>query len=148
MEKNMKIEIKKLRENAIIPKYQTPLSAGFDLHAAEDVIIPAGEQRIVPTGVAVSVPAGFEIQIRPRSGLAAKHSITITNSPGTLDADYLDEIFGILFNMGKNDFIINQGDRMMQAVLKKVEYAEFEVVENFSDAEKDRGGGFGSTGVK
>lgn len=143
----MKIEIKRLRESAIVPKYQTPLSAGFDLHAAEAVIIPAGEQRIVPTGVAVSVPAGFELQIRPRSGLAAKHSITITNSPGTLDADYLDEIFGILFNMGKNDFVIRQGDRMMQAVLKKVEHAEFEVVENFSDAEKDRGGGLGSTGV-
>lgn len=177
----MKVPIKKVREGAIIPQYQTKGSAGFDLHAIvnkdnpcftnqavmgldktgsfylyqtqdgeECLAVPPMKQCIVPTGLAFSIPEGYELQIRPRSGLAAKKSITITNSPGTLDSDYLDELFIIIFNMGSNPFVINEGERIAQGVLKRVEKAEFEPVEDFNDEikSKDRGGGFGSTGYK
>lgn len=150
MEKYMKIEIKKLREGAIIPKYQTPLSACFDFHALleNDVIIPSKCQKIIPTGIAFSIPAGFEIEVRPRSGLAAKLSISITNSPGTIDADYLDEIFAIVINHGTEDFVVHNGDRIAQGEPKEVIRAKFEEVEEFSDLNKNRGGGLGSTGIK
>lgn len=178
----MKVQIKKVREGAIIPKYQTPGSAGFDVHAivtpdnpcyyealipgtAHDRDVGSGiaweyvngpalyiwpdTQCIVPTGLAFSIPLGYELQIRPRSGLAAKKCITVTNSPGTLDSDYLDELFILVYNLGRETFIIQPGDRIAQCVLKQVEQAEFELVEDF-DAEtklKDRGGGLGSTGI-
>jgi len=162
----MKVQIKKVRKNAIIPKYQTPGSAGFDVHAVIDKAVegyfdgpyaPDGSayyvysntQCIVPTGLAFSIPQGYELQIRPRSGLAAKKCITITNSPGTLDSDYLDELFVIIRNEGKEMFVIKEGDRIAQCVLKQVERAEFEEVADFDEEtkKKDRGGGFGSTGI-
>lgn len=157
----MKVQIKKVREGAIIPKYQTAGSAGFDVHAIIDkenhcfcktdnsYVIAPKTQCIIPTGLAFSIPFGYELQIRPRSGLAAKKCITITNSPGTLDSDYLDELFVIIYNLGNEHFFVNQGDRIAQCVLKQVERAEFDVVDDF-DAQtklKDRGGGLGSTGV-
>jgi dUTP pyrophosphatase len=110
--------------------------------------IDSATQCIVPTGLAFSIPEGMELQLRPRSGLAAKKGITITNSPGTLDSDYTDELFVIIYNSGKETFVIKQGDRIAQCVLKQVERAEFNEVDDF-DAEtmkKDRGGGFCSTG--
>lgn len=162
----MIVQIKKLRENAIIPKYQTEGSAGFDVHAIIDkdnkcyldskysdqgpgLFVYPNTQCIVPTGLAFSIPKGMELQIRARSGLAAKKCITVTNSPGTLDHDYLDELFVLIFNLGKETFIIREGDRIAQCVLKQVEQAEFNVVDDFDEEtkKKDRGGGLGSTGI-
>ena len=147
----MKIQIRKLRENAIIPKYQTAGSAGFDIHALIDnevTIIPKS-QYVIPTGLAFSIPFGYELQTRPRSGLAKNKCITITNSPGTLDSDYLDELFIILYNLGEENFIVKHGDRIAQCVLKQVEQAEFEIVTDFDNEtkQKNRGGGLGSTGI-
>jgi dUTP pyrophosphatase len=159
----MKIQIKKVRENAIIPKYQTDGAAGFDVHALvnEDnncyleysdqgpgLFVHPNTQCIVPTGLAFSIPKGMELQIRARSGLAAKKCITVTNSPGTLDHAYLNELFVLIFNLGKETFVIREGDRIAQCVLKQVEQAEFDVVDDFDEEtkKKDRGGGLGSTG--
>jgi dUTP pyrophosphatase len=113
-----------------------------------DIIRP-GETSVISTGLAMSIPEGYELQIRPRSGLAAKFSVTVTNSPGTVDADYLDEIKVILTNMGSKDFHVRKSDRIAQAVLNKIEQAEIKEVNDFSEEikRKDRGGGFGSTGV-
>lgn len=145
----MRVEIKKLREGALIPQYQTPLSAGMDAHALlpAPVTIKPGSQEKIPTGIAVSIPPGWEMQVRPRSGLAAKHILTVTNSPGTVDADYLNELFILLLNLGEHPFVVNNGDRIAQLVMQKVSQAEFVLVDEFTDTAKDRGGGFGSTGV-
>jgi dUTP pyrophosphatase len=146
----------------MIPKYQSKNAADFDLHAVvnydnpcyfkekECLCILPKSQCIVHTGLAISIPNGFEIQIRPRSGLALKHSITITNSPGTIDSGFLDEIMIIVYNLGDECFYVATGDRIAQAVLNKIEQAEFEVVEDFDEKIKkdDRGGGLGSTGLK
>lgn len=131
-----------------LPEYKTPGSAGFDLRAnlAGSISILPGQRRLIPTGLFMEFPKGTELQIRPRSGLAVKHGITVLNSPGTIDSDYRDEICVILINLGDQPFEINPGDRIAQGVLKAYEVAEFEAVENLSD--NSRGGGFGSTGVK
>jgi len=105
---------------------------------------------MVKTGLSFVVPDGYEMQIRPRSGLAAKYSITITNSPGTLDSSYRDELIIILHNLGEHTFNVHHGDRIAQCVINKIETVDFEEVKEFSeeDMEKDRKGGFGSTGIK
>jgi len=142
----MKIKIKKLHNNAIIPIYQSSGAAGFDLHALDSMIIRAGQRAIVPTGLAFEIDFGFEVQVRPRSGLALKNGITVLNSPGTVDSDYRGEIKIILVNHGDKDFCVNVGDRIAQAVVCEVHRAEFEEVDEISQTVRGDGG-FGSSGV-
>ena len=131
-----------------LPRYATPLSAGMDVRANIDeaVILRPLERAMIPTGLSIELPEGYEMQIRPRSGLAAKHGITVLNSPGTIDADYRGEIKVILVNLSNEPFVINPGERIAQMVIarhEQVEWCECEVLD-----ETDRGaGGFGHTGV-
>jgi len=141
----MKIKIKKLNKKAIIPAYQTKEAAGFDLHSIEDVIIKPGERKLIGTGLAFEIEFGFEVQIRPRSGLAYKHGITVLNTPGTIDSDYRGEIKVLLINHGSGEFEIKKGERIAQAVIAPVIQAEIVEVEELSDTERGSGG-FGSTG--
>ncbi len=144
-----KILIKRLSKNVNIPKYETQGSSGMDLSAdiEKKIQIKPGETSIIPTGIAVALPANFEIQIRPRSGLAAKNQITVLNTPGTIDADYRGEIKVILTNFGKTTFVVEKGARIAQMVLSPVTKAKIKEVENLDKT--DRGsGGFGSTGTK
>ena len=144
-----KILIKRLSKEVPLPKYETQGSSGMDLSAniKSSINIAPGKKEIIPTGIAVSVPKGFEIQIRPRSGLAAKHNITVLNTPGTIDADYRGELKIILINFGHETFKIEKGSRIAQMVLCPVVKAKFEEVDNLDDTERGRGG-FGSTGTK
>jgi len=147
----MKMLIKKLRPNAIIPSYQSEGAAGFDLHACfeeEDTVYLIGvkEQVIIKTGLSVAVPYGFELQIRPRSGLSAKHMITVTNSPGTIDSDYRGEIMVILCNLGDDSFLVSEGDRIAQGVLSPIVIADFEETDTL-DETKRGAGGLGHTGT-
>lgn len=130
-----------------LPHYATAQSAGMDLSAAIDapVVIKAGEVQIIPTGIAIALHAGMEAQIRPRSGLAAKSSITVLNSPGTIDADYRGEIKVILINHGKEDFTVTHGMRIAQMVIARYEHVELEEVDSLEDTERGTKG-FGSTG--
>ncbi len=144
-----KVLIKKLNnlKNIPLPHYATSQSAGMDLSAAidEPIIVKSGQVQIVPTGIAIALPAGMEAQVRPRSGLAAKNSVTVLNSPGTIDADYRGEIKAILINHSQEDFTITPGMRIAQMVIAKYEQVQLE--EATSLDETDRGaGGFGSTG--
>ncbi len=139
------IKIKKLHENAIIPSYQTNEAAGFDLHSIDELIIKAGERALVKTGFAIALPSGYELQVRPRSGLALKNGITVLNSPGTVDSDYRGEIMVILINHSNEDFAIKQGDRIAQGVVQAVLQARFEEVNELDDTQRGSGG-FGSTG--
>jgi dUTP pyrophosphatase len=145
----VKILIKKLSEKALMPKYETPDSSGMDLSALIDknFYIEPGARTLIPTGLAVTIPKGYEIQIRPRSGLAAKKGITVLNTPGTIDADYRGEIKIILINLSSEKFLIENGLRVAQMVVSPVEQAKLEEVKELSKT--DRGvGGFGSTGNK
>ena len=129
----------------LLPKYQTAGASGCDLRSSVDSVIPAGKRGIIPTGLKVDIPTGFEGQVRPRSGLAAKHGITVLNTPGTIDCDYRGEIKVILLNTGDEEFIIKKGDRIAQLVFSQVFRAIFKKDENLTST--DRGdGGFGSTG--
>lgn len=132
-----------------LPEYKTPGSAGFDFRAnlSRSMSILPGRHAIIPTGLYVEIPEGMEIQVRSRSGLAAKHGVCVLNSPGTIDSDYRDEICIILANLGDQAFEINPGDRIAQGVLAKYEKAEFTVVEELEQS-NNRGGGFGHTGVE
>ncbi len=144
----MKIKIKKVQEHAILPEYQTALAAGFDLHAAitEPVVIKPGTFETISTGVAVEIPAGYELQIRPRSGLAFKHRVLPVNAIGTIDADYRGEMMVGLLNSGTVDFVVEPGMRIAQGVVAKHETVEWEEVSELSDTERSQGG-FGSTGL-
>lgn len=139
-------------ENAVglnLPSYATEQSAGMDLTAAleEAIEIGPGERALVPTGLAIALPDGFEAQIRPRSGLAINHGVTVLNSPGTVDADYRGEIKVILVNHGKEPFIVERGARIAQMVVERFEHVEWEVVESLDDTARGEGG-FGSTGTE
>ena len=130
------------------PRYQSIAASGFDVRAqlSSDVVLKPGERALVPTGLAFEIPVGFEIQARPRSGLAIKNGISLVNSPGTIDADYRGEVKIILINLGQETFIIKDQDRIAQLILCPVLQADFEWATSLS--ETDRGaGGFGSTGV-
>jgi len=140
------VKITKLDEKAIIPKYQTKGSAGFDLCSLIDYKLVIGEMKLIPTGLAVEIPEGTELQIRPRSGLAKNHRITLMNSPGTLDSDYRGPIGIMLINHGHDHFYIKAGDRIAQGVLGPVYQAVFNEVEDLSVTERGAGG-YGSTGV-
>jgi dUTP pyrophosphatase len=141
----MRVKFRALREGVKIPQYQTSGSVGFDLASIEDLTIEKGKTALIPTGLAFELPHGFEMQVRPRSGLALKHSITVLNSPGTIDSDYRGEIKVILINHGDEDFKISVGDRVAQAVITKVELVDFEEVHELSESERGSNG-FGSTG--
>ena len=132
-----------------MPSYSTPLSAGMDLRAdlSETVTLKPLERQLVPTGLYIELPAGYEAQVRPRSGLAAKHGISIVNSPGTIDADYRGEIKVILVNLSTEDFVIAPGERIAQMVVARHERVEWEEVEVLEASERGEGG-FGSTGRK
>ncbi len=145
----VKILIKKTSKEVITPKYKTDGSSGVDLSAFLDkeVIIKPNSSDLIPTGLQVAIPEEFEIQIRPRSGLAAKESIGVLNSPGTIDSDYRGELKIILFNHSNKDFKINNGDRIAQMVLVPILKMEFEEVDSLPNTVRGQGG-FGSTGKK
>ncbi len=132
-----------------IPAYATPLSAGMDIRAniTATIVLKPLERTLVPTGLFIELPQGYEAQIRPRSGLAAKHGISIVNSPGTIDADYRGEIKVILVNLSSEDFSLQPGERIAQMVVAQHARVEWKEVNNLSDSERGAGG-FGSTGVK
>ena len=132
-----------------LPAYATSLSAGMDLRANLDksITIHPMERLLIPTGLFMALPPGFEAQIRPRSGLALKHGITVLNSPGTIDADYRGEIMVLLINLSVDDFIINDGERIAQMIIAKHETIEFAVVDKLDETERGSGG-YGHTGVK
>lgn len=145
----MKVFIQRLHSFDLpLPEYMTSGSAGVDLYAAnsEKIRIPPMGRVLVPTGIAISLPANSEAQIRPRSGLAIKHGITLLNTPGTIDSDYRGEIKVIVINLGDKEYILKRGERIAQMVFATVEHAEFVPVEQLDTS--DRGeGGFGHTGV-
>lgn len=130
-----------------LPAYQSDLAAGLDLQAAVDqpLTLAPGERALVPTGLSMALPAGYEAQVRPRSGLAAKHGITVLNTPGTIDADYRGEVKVILINLGSEPFEINRGERIAQMIVAPVLQAQIVEVETLSETERGSGG-FGSTG--
>jgi dUTP pyrophosphatase len=134
-------------EGGEVPEYAHEGDSGFDLRAIEDVDIPAGGVKLVSTGIKVAIPKGYEIQVRSRSGLAAKKQVFVLNSPGTVDAPYRGVIGVILANFGVNPFHVQKGDRIAQGVLCPVEIAEFVVVPELPDLTSRGSGGFGSTGV-
>ena len=144
-----KIQIKKLSNTVSIPKYETAGSSGMDIaaHIENNIIINPGEKALVSTGLSVAIPKGYEIQIRPRSGLAAKKSITVLNTPGTIDADYRGEIKVILINLGKEKFVVENGERIAQMVVCPVVQANLEEVKELSETKRGSSG-FGSTGNK
>ena len=135
------------RSGMALPEYATPLSAGMDLRAAieSSITLAPLERAMVPTGLYIALPEGYEMQVRPRSGLAAKHGITVLNSPGTIDADYRGEIKVILVNLSNTPFEIVPGERVAQAVVAKHERVEWQEVESLEQTERGTGG-FGSTG--
>lgn len=141
------IQFKRLHEDAQLPEYATEDAAGMDVRSIDTVNILPGQTTMVKTGLAVAIPRGFELQCRPRSGLAAKHRITITNAPGTIDADYRGEICVLLHNLGNEGFQVVKGDRIAQLVLAYAPRLDIEEVDELDST--DRGaGGFGSTGRK
>ncbi len=134
-------------EGLPLPAWQTEGSAGADVRAAltEPLVLEPGERRLVPTGLRVALPPGWELQVRPRSGLAAKHGVTVINSPGTIDADYRGELLVPLVNLGREPFRVERGERVAQLVLAPVYRAEWQVVAELDDTARGVGG-FGSTG--
>ena len=143
------ILIKRLSKNIILPKYETSGSSGLDLSAniKTSVKIEPGKTTIIPTGISVSIPKNFEIQIRPRSGLAAKNQISVLNTPGTIDADFRGEIKVILINLSKETFIVENGARIAQMVVCPVIKAKIKEVDSLDNTSRGSGG-FGSTGMK
>ena len=132
-----------------LPAYATPQSAGMDLRANLDapITLHPMERRLIPTGLHIALPEGYEAQVRPRSGLALKHGLTVLNTPGTIDADYRGEIGVVLINLSQEDFIVNDGERIAQMVIARHEQGDFVVVEQLDETERGEGG-YGHTGVK
>ena len=143
------ILIKRLSKEVSLPKYETDGSSGLDLAAYIDknIEIKPGKSEIIPTGLAVAIPENFEVQIRPRSGLAVKNQISVLNTPGTVDSDYRGELKVILINLGEKSFIVEKGLRIAQMVLCPVVKAKLKEVESLEDTKRGSGG-FGSTGLK
>lgn len=136
-------------EGAFAPSYETLGAAGADVRAylpEGSITLAAGEIALVPTGLRLDIPNGYEVQVRPRSGLAFKYGITLLNAPGTIDSDYRGEVKVILINHGKSDFVINHGDRIAQFVISQVIQGEFIVADSLSSTQRGEGG-FGSTGI-
>ena len=132
-----------------LPAYATPQSAGLDLRANldESIVLQPMERRLVPTGLRIALPQGYEAQVRPRSGLALKHGITVLNTPGTIDADYRGELKVLLVNFSNDDFVVNDGERIAQMVVARYEQVQFETVSVLDETERGEGG-YGHTGVK
>ena len=144
----MKIKIVNKSKHPL-PEYATPGSAGMDLRANIDapITLAPGERKLIPTGIYIALPVGYEAQVRPRSGLALKHGIGLANMLGTVDSDYRADVGVILINLGQENFVVNDGDRIAQMVIAKHETAEWEVVEELDETERGEGG-YGHTGVK
>jgi dUTP pyrophosphatase len=142
----LEINFIKLSENALPPQKMSEHAAGYDLYSCheEDIVIKSGDVKLIPTGLAISLPVGYEAQIRPRSGLAIKHQLGVLNSPGTIDADYRGEIKIILFNFGKQDFVITSQTRIAQMIIAKHETVDFVISEKLDETERGEGG-FGHT---
>lgn len=140
---NLKVKVINKSENKL-PKYETSGSAGMDVRSNEDYTLKPNRRTIIQTGLFFEIPEGFEMQVRPRSGMAAKYGITVLNAPGTIDSDYRGELGIILYNSGQSEFEIKKGDRIAQLVLAPVTRFEFELAENLSASERQ--GGFGHTG--
>ena len=137
------------RSHHALPSYSTPLSAGMDIRANlnEPITLQPGERRLIPTGIFIALPEGYEAQIRPRSGLALKHGITVLNSPGTIDADYRGEVGVILINHSDKAFVIEDGERVGQMVVAQYTRVEWNETDSLDETERGAGG-FGHTGVK
>ena len=148
MSSPVEIRIKRLNHGAglPLPAYASKGAAGMDICAAESLLLRTGRRAAIATGFALAIPHGFEIQVRPRSGLALKNGITCLNTPGTIDCDYRGEVKVILINLGEEDFQINRGDRIAQLVVAAAPQAEVSEVEDLDDTARGAGG-FGSTGV-
>ncbi len=149
MTKNIPVSVKRLPHGADLPlpAYQTDEAAGMDLYAAIDapLTLDPGDKTMVATGLAIALPSGYEAQVRPRSGLAAKHGVTVLNSPGTIDADYRGEVKVILINHGREPFVITRGERIAQMLVAPVTRAVLDVVDELPETVRGAGG-FGSTG--
>lgn len=144
-----KVDVKFIAEKgAVVPEYKTSGAAGADVCAylSEPLTISAGRSAMIPTGLYFEIPEGYEIQVRPRSGLAAKNGVTVLNTPGTIDSDYRGELRVILINLGTQDFTVHNGDRIAQIIIAPVTQAVFLPAENLSETERGKDG-FGSTGV-
>lgn len=143
----IRIEIQKLRPEAVLPLYMTEHAAGMDLHAAlpSAVTLAPGERALIPTGLAMAIPPGYEGQVRPRSGLALRHGVTLVNAPGTIDADYRGEVAVIVINHGRDAFTVAPGERIAQLVVAPVRRAEWHPVATLSASGRGAGG-FGHTG--
>jgi len=144
----VKIQRTEGNEDVPLPKYMSAGASGMDLFAAvtDAVIIPPKEVALIPIGIRIALPEGFEAQVRPRSGLAARHGIGVLNSPGTVDSDYRGEVKVILFNFGNEDFVVNRGDRIAQMIITRVAKAALVEQENLEDTQRGSGG-FGHTGL-
>ena len=141
----MTLRFKRIHPEAVLPAYAHPSDAGMDIRSVADLVIPAGGRALVPTGLVAIIPPMYEIQVRPRSGLALKHGVTVLNTPGTIDSGYRGEIGVILANFGDKDFAVAKGDKVAQLVFAPVVQPEIEETDTID--ETDRGsGGFGSTG--
>lgn len=152
MSEVIKIKVKRISDefsDIDLPNYATLDSAGMDVRAAliEDVTLYPGKVEMIPTNISVEIPTGYEIQVRPRSGLAAKHSIGLLNSPGTIDSDYRGEVKIIIMNFGKENFKVSRGDRIAQLIVSKVYKADIEEVNELNLSHRGEGG-FGHTGKK
>ena len=132
-------------EGLPLPSYATPGAAGLDVVAAEDIELAPGQRHAVPTGFRIAIPDGYEVQVRPRSGLAIKHGISVPNTPGTIDSDYRGEVKVLLVNLGAEPFAVRRGERIAQLVPAAVTRASFDEVADLDETERG-GGGFGSTG--
>ena len=144
----VRVQVKRLRGNkGVLPRYMTVHSAGMDLCASleEEIQLAPGERLLIPTGIAIALPEGYEAQVRPRSGLALRHGVTLLNTPGTVDADYRGEIGCIMINLGDEPFMIRDGDRIAQLVIHQVCHAELQEVEELPESTRGEGG-FGHTG--
>ena len=144
----MKIKIVNKSKHPL-PEYATPGSAGMDLRANIDapITLAPGERKLIPTGIYIALPVGYEAQVRPRSGLALKHGIGLANMLGTVDSDYRADVGVILINLGQENFVVNDGERIAQMVIAKHETAEWDVVDELDETERGEGG-YGHTGVK
>lgn len=135
----------KVEDESLMPSYETLGSAGADLKANEEGVLMPGQRKLIKTGISIELPAGYEAQVRPRSGLALKHGISMVNTPGTIDSDYRGEIGVILINHGDTPFEYKKGDRIAQLVIAKYSRAEFQICSSLSETERGSGG-FGHTG--
>ena len=142
----MNVKIKRLSEDAKIPEFAHEGDSGVDLYSIEDTEIEAGERKLIKTGLKIAMPIGLEAQVRPKSGLAIKHGITVLNTPGTIDSGYRGEIGVILINQSNEKYKIEKGKKIAQMVFAKVETPEFEEVDDLDETSRNQGG-FGSTGL-